>query len=460
MPGWCCCDQWELWDKWTEENYKVGPASLRDQLLRLRNHPSIFVWLNGSDKPPIAAVERRYLDIERELEWSRPTLSSAAEAPGAVSGPSGVKMRGPYDYVPPSYWLADTKHGGAFGFSPEIGPGGAVPPIESLKEMLPPDHLWPIDQVWNYHAGGGQFKDLKLFTTALEARYGKAAGVADYARKAQTLAYEGQRAMFEGYARNKYTSTGVIQWMLNNAWPSLIWHLYDYYLRPGGGYFGTKKACEPVHVQYSYDDRSVVVVNDTPAEVKGLTLTATVLDFNLAQKFTRDTTIEVGADAVRRAFEIPAIPDLTTTYFVRLALRDAAGTVVSRNFYWLSTEDDQLDWQKTEWYYTPTKRHANLTALARLPQTSLSVSAAFDTPDAARVTVSNTGRALAFQVRLKLVDPTSGVEVLPAFWDDNYFELLPGEQREIRVSYPGGERLRPTATGEAWNAELASNGGK
>ena len=335
-----------------------------------------------------------------------------------------------------------------------------MPPIESLKEMLPPDHLWPIDQVWNYHAGGGQFKDLKLFTTALEARYGKAAGVADYARKAQTLAYEGQRAMFEGYARNKYTSTGVIQWMLNNAWPSLIWHLYDYYLRPGGGYFGTKKACEPVHVQYSYDDRSVVVVNDTPAEVKGLTLTATVLDFNLAQKFTRDTTTEVGADAVRRAFEIPAIPDLTTTYFVRLALRDAAGTVVSRNFYWLSTEDDQLDWQKTEWYYTPTKRHANLTALARLPQTSLSVSAAFDTPDAARVTVSNTGRALAFQVRLKLVDPTSGVEVLPAFWDDNYFELLPGEQREIRVSYPGGERLRPTATGEAWNAELASNGGK
>ncbi len=44
---------------------------------------------------------------------------------------------------------------------------------------------------------------------------------------------------------NKYTATGVIQWMLNNAWPSLIWHLYDYYLVPAGGYFGTKKANEP-----------------------------------------------------------------------------------------------------------------------------------------------------------------------------------------------------------------------
>ena len=134
---------------------------------------------------------------------------------------------------------------------------------------------------------------------------------------------------------------------------------------------------------------------------------------------------------------------------------------MSRNFYWLSTEDDQLDWQKTEWYYTPTKRHANLSALARLPQTSVSVSTAFDTPEAARVTVSNTGRALAFQVRLKLIDPTSGVEVLPAFWGDNYFELLPGEQREIQVSYPsGGRQSRPTATAEAWNAELASHGGK
>ena len=104
MPGWCCCDQWEMWDKWTAEDYTVGPHSLRDQLVRLRKHPSVFVWLNGSDKPPIADVERKYLQIEAQLDWNRPTLSSAAEERG-ISGPSGVKMRGPYEYVPPSYWL-------------------------------------------------------------------------------------------------------------------------------------------------------------------------------------------------------------------------------------------------------------------------------------------------------------------------------------------------------------------
>jgi exo-1,4-beta-D-glucosaminidase len=330
-----------------------------------------------------------------------------------------------------------------------------VPPIESLKTMLPAEHLWPIDRVWNFHAGGGQFKDIKLFTAALEGRYGKAGGAADYARKAQALAYEGERAMFEGYARNKYTATGVIQWMLNNAWPSIIWHLYDYYLRPGGGYFGTKKACEPLHVQYSYDDRSVVVVNDTPAAAAGLRVTASVLDFALTEKFTREAAIDVAADGVLRAFEIPGISGLTTTYFVRLALRDAAGRIVSRNFYWLSTEDDQLDWPKTQWYTTPTRRHADLTALARLPATTLSVAPAFEagaSTSTAQVTVTNTGRALAFQVRLKLEDPGTGDEILPVFWADNYFELLPGERREVSVSYPRVDGAgRPRVTADAWN---------
>src|SRR2546428_13801894 len=115
MPGWCCCDQWEKWDKWDAEDHRVAPASLRDQILRMRNHPSVLAWVNGSDFPPPAEVERAYLKVLDELEWSKPVLSSATEAPGPVSGPSGVKMRGPYDYVPPSYWLADEKHRGALG---------------------------------------------------------------------------------------------------------------------------------------------------------------------------------------------------------------------------------------------------------------------------------------------------------------------------------------------------------
>jgi exo-1,4-beta-D-glucosaminidase len=437
MPGWCCCDQWELWNQWTLENYTVGPDSLRDQLLRLRNHPSIFVWLNGSDKPPIAAIEQKYLDIERDVEWNRPTVSNAAEAAGPVSGPSGVKMRGPYEYVPPSYWLTDTKNGGAFGFATEISPGPAPPPVESLTAMLTAEHLWPMDDVWKYHAGGGEFRTLTKFTEALEARYGRAADVNDYARKAQALTYEGERAMFEGYARNKYKSTGVIQWMLNNAWPSLIWHLYDYYLRPGGGYFGTKKACEPIHVQYSYDDRSVVLVNDTQTALNGVTVSVSLLDFSLKPRFTRDATVDLPADGVVKSLTLPSMPDLTTTYFLRLSARDRSGKVLSTNFYWLSTQEDVLAWEKSTWYYTPTTKHADLTQLARLPQTSVRVSLNAAARGRATVHLENTGKALAFQLRLMLVDAKSGDELLPVFWDDNYVALLPGESRDIAVEYSG-----------------------
>src|SRR5262249_60224400 len=96
-----------------------------------------------------------------------------------------------------------------------------VPPLNSLKKFIPPDHLWPIDEVWNFHAGSSRFKNLEKYNAALSAQYGPPKDLDDYNRKSQAMAYDGERAMFEAYSRNKYKSTGVIQWMLNNAWPSL-----------------------------------------------------------------------------------------------------------------------------------------------------------------------------------------------------------------------------------------------
>jgi exo-1,4-beta-D-glucosaminidase len=165
----------------------------------------------------------------------------------------------------------------------------------------------------------------------------------------------------------------------------------------------------------------------------------------------------VPADGMVRALVIPPLKDLTTTYFVRLRLTDAGGREVSRNFYWLSTQEDVLDWKSTKWFHTPTIRHADLTALAKLPPTTLTVAPRFETGEnggGARIAVTNTGSALAFQVRLKLIDPADRREVLPVYWEDNYFELFPGETREIRVSYPRtrtGHAAEPRVEVEAWN---------
>jgi exo-1,4-beta-D-glucosaminidase len=457
MAGWCCCDIWEQWPKWTDESRTVANESLRTQILRLRNHPSVLMWLNGSDNPPPPDVESGYLAIEKELNWPNPVISSATAKPTTVSGASGVKMSGPYEYVPPMYWTADAgKFGGAYGFNTETSPGPAVPPVDSLRKTLGQEHLWPIDDVWKFHCGLGRFKQLDVFTAAMNGRYGEASSVQDFALKSQALTYDGERAMFEAYGRNKYTSTGVIQWMLNNAWPSMIWHLYDWYLTPGGGYFGTRKANEPLHVQYSYDDASVVVVNNLYQPFRGLRVTATVYNLDMTQKFTREATVDVAEDGVTRALTIPAIDGLTTTYFVKLTLSDRTGRLASSNFYWLSTQPDVLDWSKTNYFVTPTTQHADLKGLNELPKVNLEATATTHLEGQDRVTrvvLTNPSKSLAFMVRLRLLGD-DGLDVYPVLWDDNYVELLPGERREISARV-AAHQLRGMATVriEGWNVE-------
>lgn len=436
MAGWCCCDAWEKWGKWGDENKRVSVDSLRDQILRLRNHPSVLVWLNGSDNPPPPDRERAYLAVEKENHWPKPVISSATEKKTEPTGESGVKMAGPYEYVSANYWELDTKHGGAYGFATEISPGPAVPPLEELQTMFPPDKLWPINEFWDYHAGGGEFKNIKVFTSALEKRYGPVKDVADLAWKSQAMTYEGQRAMFEGYGRNKYKSTGVIQWMLNNAWPGLIWHLYSYDLRPAGGYFGSKKALELVHVQFSYDDRSVAIVNGKQEGLNGLKIVAKAYDTSMKELFSREESASVAADAVTKSFAIPEPAGVNSAYFLNLQLFSSSGELLSRNFYWLSAHPDVPNFPKSEWYYTPLSEFADYTSLQNLPKAT--VNASIQAVDAgndttARVSVENTGSGLAFLVRLRLLKGHDGPEILPVFWDDNYLCLLPGEKREVTV---------------------------
>ena len=438
MAGWCCCDHWEKWARWSPADRKVAAASLHDQAARLRNHPSLLAWLNGSDNPPPAEIEKSYLAVLKSVHWPKPVISSASEKRTSVTGPSGVKMTGPYDYVPPNYWLEDHEHGGAFGFNTETSPGPAIPPIDSLKQIIPEKDLWPINEYWDFHAGGGQFKNVDLYNETLFKRYGPAKNLADYEWKSQAAAYEGERAMFEAFGRNRGTATGVIQWMLNNAWPSIIWHLYDYYLRPGGGYFGTKKACEPLHVQYSYDDRSVVVVNDELTSFTGLKVTAKVYDVNATEKYTNSQAVDSPASSATVAFKVPDVKGLSMTYFLNLSLEDSSGAKVSSNFYWLSIKPDELEWDGYNWYSTPQKAFADLHDLARLTPVSLkySTDSTHDQNEGTTsVHVTNPTDHLAFMIHLRLTRGMGGSEVLPILWDDNYFELLPGESRDIKAVY-------------------------
>jgi exo-1,4-beta-D-glucosaminidase len=470
MAGWCCCDHWEHWGNWKPADFQIARESLRDQMYRLRSHPSLVMWLNGSDNPPPPDVEQMYLDVEKDLLWQNPVVSSATAKLAGYSGQSGVKMTGPYEYVAPSYWTVDSLNadhpqtcnqggcGGAYGFNTETSPGPEVPPIESMEEMVGRDHLWPINNWWNYHAGGGAFKDIHVYTDALDARYGKSQSAQEFTEKAQALDYEGIRAMYEAYSRNKYTSTGVIQWMLNNAWPSVIWHLYDYYLRPGGSYFGAKKGMQPLDPVYGYDDHSVWVVSSQYEDMKGLKLSVRVLNLDMSEKYSHQATLDAAADSTQKVLTLPEISELSPTYFLVLRLTDSTGKLVGSNFYWLSTKPETIDWTNSVWYTTPTASYADYTALAQLPKVKLKVSSRNEVTRAGDVThvmLENPSKNLAFFVRLKVNRGRGGPEVLPVVWEDNYVSLLPGEKREISATYEAAalHGAQPVLEVTGWNLE-------
>ncbi|MCP4659957.1 MAG: glycoside hydrolase family 2, partial [bacterium] len=422
------------------------------------NHPSVFVWVLASDLLPRPELEKRYLAGLAEVDPSRPTLAACGSATSEVSGPTGVKMNGPYDYVPPSYWYLDREHGGAFGFNTETGPGPQPPPLESIRRMLPEENWWPIDDMWDFHCGRNEFNTLDRYLKTLNQRYGEASDLPDFARKAQLANYEAMRAMFEAFSVRRPSTTGVIQWMLNSAWPEMYWQLYDHYLVPNGAFYGARNASRPVHVAYDYGERSVVVVNDTASPLDGVTARVRVFDLRSEVLFEESQTLDVAAATVQKVLSLPPVSTDDKIYFVDCRIVGSDGALVASNLYWLSTEEDVLDWKATEWHYTPIARYADLTALARLPEAAIEVEHRFEPSadgQAVHVTLSNPGDHLAFFIELKVAGDESGRSAAPVFWDDNYVSLAPGERREILGTFPD-HALRgesPVFHHDGWNVK-------
>ena len=438
FPGWVCCSEWQDWGNWTAQTLKVAKASLRSQISRLRSHPSILVWLNGSDIPPVASVEEAYLRIEAELHWPNPIISSASGTPTTVTGESGVKMSGPYNYVEPSYWDVDTEHGGGFGFNTETSPGPSIPSLASRKKFLPDPEAWPPTAVWKLHYGGGDFTSMDVLDRAMDAMYTKPNSLTAYTRMADTMEYDSERAMFEAYSGNKYVSTGVIQWMLNNAWPSMYWHLYDYYLNPDASYYGAKKACEPLHIQYAYSNHAILVVNSTYHPAAGMHASVTVHDVDWKELYSAKAEVDAAADSSQAVFTLPAklFSGTERLFLINLKLENASGKVISRNFYWVPYRLTDFDWAATTYTHTPAKFYPDLTALTHLPEASVTAQAHIEESPRGktiRLQLKNTSTALAFQLRFVLRTPSGGL-IAPVIWSDDWIELTPGESRTFTTA--------------------------
>ena len=447
LVGWSCHWEWENYlGTYCDEKYggilndndiEMMSIAWQDQIIWLRNHPAIIGWFGGSDCIPAEKLQDNYFEIFKKYDSTRIYFSSAKEWESEEIV-SGVKMRGPYAYEPPVYWFADTLYGGAFGFNTETGPGAQVPPIESIRKMIPNNDLWPINKVWDFHCGRNEFNTLERYTLALNNRYGAAKSVEEYAIKAQLLNYELMRPMFEAFSVNRYDATGVVQWMLNSAWPEMYWQLYDSYLMPNGAFYATKKAGEPLHALYNYNDKCIYLVNDRLQNEENITITVSVYDINSKKLFSKEVLKDIAANSSMNILQIPEIKNLSKTYFLDIRITKAKKEVAN-NFYWLSTKADVLDYEFEfeSWYYhTPSKQFADFTLLNTMPKAELKSSLAenkLSNYTEYTISLENTTNNIAFFIELQLIDKENGELILPTIMSDNYVSLIANEKRDITV---------------------------
>ena len=453
LVGWSCLWEWpgqcglpgdpKYGCITTPELQDLAVRYFHDQLIRLRNHPAIIGWLTGSDMLPHPDLEARYLDLYKELEY-RPYICSAANRTSTLSGPSGVKMMGPYDYVAPDYWYIDTRNGGAYGFNTETGIGLNMPQQENVRRIVGEDHLWPVDEVWYKHCVRGKQMNPSILLGVVAGEYGEATDFEDFVRKAQAADYDGTRAMFEAFRCHIDHATGIVQWMLNSAWPALYWQLYDWYLAPTAGYYGTKKGNAPYQLIYNYGEHAVYAVNDVMPEAN-YEVVMKLYDSQSRLVRRDDKPVDFTPRAPEKVFEGIEGPGF-------LSLQVLHGEeVVATNFYCLPEKDNVYDWAASNWFISPIKEYGSLSFVTALPQAQLSMEVQ-KADGGYSVTLSNASETIAYQNILKALDEKG--QLIPAvLWSDNFFALEPGESRTVSCTLPDGFSSARIAF-DGWNGVL------
>jgi Exo-beta-D-glucosaminidase Ig-fold domain/Concanavalin A-like lectin/glucanases superfamily/Glycosyl hydrolases family 2/Glycosyl hydrolases family 2, sugar binding domain/Glycosyl hydrolases family 2, TIM barrel domain len=397
-------------------------ANARDAILRYRHHPSIVVWCGRNEGVPQPTINSGLAELVRTLDHTRYYTGSSNQV--------NLRNSGPYQFQP-----LDTYYRINRGFSVELGIP-SVPTLESMKSFIPEADRWPISDTWAYHdwhqSGNGA---VQPYMAHMETEFGAPTSLEDFERKAQMLDYAGHRAIFEGFAAHLWQPNSArMIWMTQPSWPSMEWNFLSWDYDTQSSFYGTQKACEPVHAQLNLSDGSVDLINlGGAASLKVRTLVE-----GLDGKVLSDHTDPVQAGGDDRTSV--SKPDLATlaaghTVLVKLEVSDTTGAPVSDNFYWWSADE------------------ASLRELNSLPQAQLSASATAATANGERtvtVRIKNTGATAALMIKLTLENAVTGQRILPAYYSDNYVSLLPGEERSVSVAFAAGDAT-PAIGLRGWN---------
>ncbi len=399
------------WDGPIPEDNALFLNNARDLVNRIRRHASIGLYCGRNEWFPPGPLEVGLRGLLAELHPDICYIPSSAD--GTVSG------HGPYNTLSVVQYFrrSDSK------LHSEIG-APCIPPLESVRAMMPKSALWPQGLEYGLHdftLQGAQGATSLL--ALIDNVYGGATSAADWIALAQFLNYETYRAMFEAQSRDRM---GVLLWMSHPCWPSFVWQTYDYFLEPTAAYFGCKKACEAVHIQWNPLTDMVEVVNYNAGRLQELQATAQLLNPDGTSIWEKAAILDSNEDSSEPIFAMQYRAVLAQIHFCRLTLRQG-DRVLSTNTYLRAREEGNLRairnlGQATVTLATQRKRRGNSWQLI--------------------ADVQNTAKVVAVMTHVKAIGSEDGDRILPAIYNDNYFTLMPQERRTITVELQQADTRR------------------
>lgn len=413
-------------------------ANACDKVRRLRNHPSIALWCGANETHPSPYLDAALAAIVNREDRGDRLYKSCSNQDGLSGSGWWCNMPPRHHFSTSGSNLAFNKPGYPYGIDYGYGMRSEIgmatfPAYESVKLFIPQDKLWPLptddqlehqkDNVWNKHFFGNEAWNAKPtnYTQAVSDRWGEPQSIEEFCEKAQLINIEDMKGMYEAWNdKMGNDAAGLLIWMSHPAYPSFVWQTYDYYYDPTGAYWGAKKACEHVHIQWNALDNSVKVVNTTGDKIDGLKATAHVygLDGKELPRYAASSTVDVPSTSSVEAFKIDFSREPADVHFIILELTDCDDNLLSDNFYWRNGRQE-LDYS----------------AINSLPEARVIVTASPTRNGKCKLKINNESSTVAFANRLRLLDSETGERILPVIMDDNYITLLPGATREISVDY-------------------------
>jgi hypothetical protein len=482
-----------IWDDFWLANPVDGPNpddvtmfldNAVDKIKRIRRHAALALYCGRNESSPPPVIDEGLRERTRRLDGTRTYFPNSAGAPVGSGGGyaiaampnrnGGAGIREYFDEVP------------NITLRSECGIPN-VPSLESMKKFLPGEKLWPINESWalhdwTYHMNGpantymdalqlykpaafsvptdrvqGQnpdpsdpvFVQYKKDVLKMVADAGAAYTLEEFHKIAQLVNYENFKGVYEGLTVKR--SNGFLMWMSQSSWPSFMWQTYDWYLDANAGYFGAKAANQPTHAVWDPRDDSVVLSNLTPRAYANVTTTLKVFDLHGRPVATEAwATPELGPDSygVRLGTATGHFAKSPTDLvFLRLTVTGGDGAVLGDTLYW-------HNWKSYMRYESlgslkEVDVKASVRALAPVAEGVGKGNARYE------VTVANESDEPAVQTRIRTLARATGEDVLPAFYSDNYFSLMPGEGKTVVVEFDpaalqGGE---PVFQLGGWNTK-------